>query len=1031
MIERLILFALRQRLLIAVAVVALVAFGIHAYTKLPIDAFPDVTNIQVQIITQAPGRSPEEVEKFVTFPMETQMMGLPKVTDIRSLSKFGLSLITVVFDDSVDIYLARQLVLERLIEAKEKLPRGVDPVMGPISTGLGEIYQYTLEKPGDGPLNAEDLMERRTVQDWIVRPLLKTVPGVTDVNSFGGMVKQYQVVVDPDRLKKYGVALRDLFEAVARNNANAGGNVLEHASEQYIIRGIGLISSLNDLANIVVTAEHGTPVYLRDIAEVRIGPGTFRQGAVVKDGKSEAVAGIALMLRGASGKEVVGGVRKKVEEINRSNILPNGIKIKPFYDRTDLVEKSVATVTRALGEGVILLVIVLYLFLRSVRGAFVVAVTLPLAVLSTFIIMGRVGLSANLMSLGGLAISLGMIVDAAIIQVENVQRHLSEGSAEKHKIHTVLDAVLEVRKPSLFGELIIALTFIPIMTLQGIEGKMFSPLAFTVVIALLSSLALSIFVIPVFCSFFLKPEIEKESFLVRWAKKAYLPALRWAAGHGKTVVITAVLFLTACLALFPFLGKEFIPSMDEGTLTPQIIRLPSVSLTESIEIEKKAQQVLLTFPEVLAVVSKIGAAEIATDPMGPNLSDPIVVLKPKNQWKTARTKDELVDKMRHELEKIAGIGLNMTQPIALRVDELMSGVKSQLAIKLFGEDMAVLKDKAEEIAKVVGKVKGTADLRVEQVSGQPYLTVTIDRNAIARYGINAEDVNQIVETAIGGKAATEVLEGDRRFEAVLRFPEQRRNSVETIGSILVRAPNGAGVPLAQLSRIAVTDGPVQISRENSKRRMVIECNIEGRDIGGFVAEARERIGREIKLPPGYFVTWGGTFDSQQRAMKRLMLIVPVTIAVILFLLFTTFGSFRYAFLILMTLPFALTGGILALLISGQYLSVPASVGFIALFGVAVLNGMVLVSYINKLRQEGAATEEAIMIGCERRLRPVLMTAMVAILGLVPLLFATGPGSEVQRPLAAVVIGGLFTSTLMTLLVLPTLYRWFQGDEIEP
>jgi len=1030
MIDRLILFALRQRLLIIVGVVALVVFGVHAYTNLPIDAFPDVTNIQVQIITKAPGRSPEEVEKFVTYPMETQMTGLPKVTDIRSLSKFGLSLITVVFEDSVDIYLARQLVLERLIEAKDRLPPGIEPAMGPISTGLGEIYQYTLEKPGGGVPGTEELMDQRTVQDWIVRPLLKTVQGVTDVNSFGGMVKQYQVVVDPDRLKKYGVALHDVFESVARNNANAGGNVLEHASEQYIIRSVGLVGSVKDLSNIVVTAEHGTPVYLRDVADVRLGPNTFRQGAVVKDGKGEAVAGIVLMLRGGSGKEVVAGIKKKVEEINKSSILPGGLKIKPFYDRTDLVEKSVNTVTRALQEGVILLVIVLYLFLRNVRGAFVVAVTMPLAVLATFIIMGRVGLSANLMSLGGLAISLGMIVDAAIIQVENVQSRLSEASAGKHKIHTVLDAVLEVRKPSLFGELIIALTFVPIMTLQGMEGKMFAPLAFTVVIALLSSLVLSIFVIPVFCSFFLKAQPEKESILLRWAKRGYMPALRWSATHGKMIVGGAALFLVICLGLSPFLGKEFIPGMDEGTLTPQVIRLPSVSLTESIEMEKKAQQVLLKFPEVTAIVSKIGAAEIATDPMGPNLSDPIVVLKPKGQWKTAGSRDELVDKMRHELEKIPGIGLNMTQPIALRVDELVSGVKSQLAIKLFGEDMTVLLEKAEEIAKVVGKVKGVADLRVEQVSGQPYLTVAIDRNAIARYGINAQDINEIVETAIGGKAATEVLEGDKRFEAVLRFPEGRRNSIETIGNILVKTPSGAGVPLAQLANIAIASGPVQISRENSKRRIVIECNIEDRDVAGFVAEAKERIEKEVRLPAGYYVTWGGTFESQQRAMKRLMLIVPVTLAIILFLLFTTFGSFTYAFLILATIPFALTGGILALLLSGQYLSVPASVGFIALFGVAVLNGMVLVSYINRLRLEGMAKEEAVATGCERRLRPVLMTAMVAILGLVPLLFATGPGSEVQRPLAAVVIGGLFTSTVMTLLVLPTLYKWLPEKEME-
>jgi cobalt-zinc-cadmium resistance protein CzcA len=644
--------------------------------------------------------------------------------------------------------------------------------------------------------------------------------------------------------------------------------------------------------------------------------------------------------------------------------------------------------------------------------------------------MGQLGISANLMSLGGLAISLGMIADAAIIQVENVQRHLSEGGAEKHKIQTVFDAVLEVRKPSLFGELIIALTFLPIMTLTGIEGKMFSPLALTVVIALLSSLVLSIFAIPVLCSFFLKPGREKESFIVRGVKKIYLPAVRWTVSHVKTVVLVSVAFLAVCLAMFPFIGKEFIPTMDEGTLTPQVIRLPSVSLTESIEMEKKAQQVLLKFPEVMAVVSKIGAAEIATDPMGPNLSDPILVLKPKREWKSASTKEELVEKMRHELEKIPGIGLNMTQPIALRVDELISGVKSQLAIKLFGDDMNVLREKAEEIARVVGKVRGVEDLRVEQTSGQPYLTVTTDRNQIARYGINAADINNIVETAIGGKVATDVLEGDKRFQVVLRFPEERRNSVETIGNILIRTPNGSSVPLAQVAKIGMSEGPVQISRERGKRRIVVECNVVDRDIASFVEEARDTIEKEIKLPSGYYVTWGGAFENQQRAMKRLAIIVPVTIAFILFLLFITFKSFRLAFLVLMTLPFALTGGILALLISGQYLSVPASVGFIALFGVAVLNGMVLVSYINNLREEGLRMHEAVLLGCERRLRPVLMTALVAILGLVPLLFATGPGSEIQRPLAAVVVGGLFTSTIMTLLVLPTLYRLFEGKEAE-
>lgn len=862
-----------------------------------------------------------------------------------------------------------------------------------------------------------------------MRPLLKTVPGVTDVNSFGGMVKQYQIIVNPDKLKKYNLSLRDIFESVSRNNANAGGNILEHSAEQYIIRGVGLVRSLADLSNIVIAAEHGAPVLLKDIAEVKFGP-AVRQGAVVKDGKSEAVAGIVLMVKGGSGREVVAGVKEKVKEINRSNVLPGGLKIKPFYDRTELVDKSISTVTRALAEGAILVVVVLYLFLRNIRGAVVVAITLPLAVLATFIIMWKVGLSANLMSLGGLAISLGMIVDAAIIQVENVQRHLSEKTIAKKRIYTVFEAVLEVRKPSLFGELIIALTFVPIMTLQGMEGKMFSPLAFTVVIAILSSLLLSIFVIPVLCSFLLKASEEKESVIVREAKGFYLPALRWAMQHRKKALYAAAGFFVLSLAVFPFLGSEFIPSMDEGSLTTQVIRLPSVSLTESVEIEKKIQQALLKFPEVLTVVSKIGSAEIATDPMGPNISDPIVVLKPKNQWKSVRTKEELVEKIREELEKIPGIGLNITQPIALRVDELISGVKSQLAIKLFGEDMEVLKEKAEEIAKVVSKVAGVADLRVEQTSGQPYMTVTVNRSEIARYGIHVEDVNEIIETAIGGKVATEVLEGDRKFQVVLRFPEERRNSVETIGNILVKGANGVGVPLAQLAHIAVSEGPVQISRENGKRRIVIECNVEGRDIGGFVAEAKGKIEKSIKLPTGYYVTWGGAFENQQRAMKRLMLIVPLTIALIFFLLFTTFNSLKYAALILLTLPFALTGGVLALLLSGQYLSVPASVGFIALFGVAVLNGMVLISYINRLRQEGIPTDEAVITGCERRLRPVLMTALVAILGLVPMLFATGPGSEVQKPLAAVVVGGLFTSTVMTLLILPVLYRWFEEKEVE-
>ena len=1027
MISKLISFTLRQRLLILIGIGLLVVFGAYSFIKIPIDAFPDVTNVQVQIITETPGMSPVEVEKLITYPIEIQMTGLPKMEELRSLSKFGLSMVTVVFEDSVDIYFARQLILERLIEAKEKLPAGVDPVMGPISTGLGEIYQYTLESPDEpnSGKSVEKLIELRTIQDWIIRPILKTVPGVTDINSFGGFVKQYQVVIDPERLRKYDITTRDVFEAVAGNNSNAGGNILEHTSEQYIIRGEGLIRSLNDIEDIIIKAYGGTPVFVKDIADVKIGPET-RQGAVVKDGRSEEVAGIVLMIRGGNGKEVIANVKAKVDEINNSNILPSGIKIKPFYDRSELVEQCLDTVITALEEGAVLVMIILYLFLRNIRGALVVALTLPLATLATFIIMRETGLSANLMSLGGLAISLGMIVDAAIIQVENVQRHLSEADASKHKTLVILESVLEVRKPSLFGELIIAITFIPIMTLEGMEGKMFAPLAFTVVIAILSSLLLSIFVMPVLCSFLLKAGEERESPIVRWTKKAYLPLLKEALTKPKMVTAIAVVLLVGSLLLFPYLGTEFIPALDEGSLTTQIIRLPSISLPESVEIEKKTQQVLMKFPEVETVISKIGSAEIATDPMGPNLSDPFVILKPRDQWKTGRTKDELVEKIREELEKIPGIGLNITQPIALRVDELISGVKSQIAVKLFGEDMEVLHNKADEIAKAISAIEGVEDLRVEQTAGQPYITVNIDRRKIARYGINVEDVQDVIETAIGGKVATEVFEGDKRFSVLLRYPEEKRNSVEAIGNILVKSSAGAAIPMSSLADILVSEGPVQISREDSKRRVVIECNVEGRDIGSFVAEAQKNIQKTVNLPDGYFITWGGAFENQQRAMARLSIIVPITIAIIFFLLFLTFNSMRHASLIILNLPFAMIGGIVGLWISGQYLSVPASVGFIALFGVAVLNGIVLISYINKLREEGTPLDDAITIGCEKRLRPILMTATVAILGLVPLLFATGPGSEVQKPLATVVVGGLITSTLLTLLVLPTLYRWVEG-----
>ena len=1027
-IDRIIEFALRQRILVLVGVLLVAALGVFAFRALPIDAFPDVTNIQVQVITEAPGRSPVEVEQFITYPIEVQMTGLPQLSELRSLSKFGLSMVTVVFEDDVDIYFARQLVLERLIEAREKLPAGVEPAMGPISTGLGEVYQYTLERPesAKGPADVEaNLMELRTIEDWIVRPILKTVPGVTDVNAFGGFVKQYQVLIDPDRLKKYDLTLREVFESVAQNNTNAGGNILEHASERYLIRGVGLIKDLQDIRDIVVKAHDGAPIFIRDVADVTLGSET-RQGALVKDGQGEAVAGIVMMIRGGSGKDVVARVKEKVAEINQNKVLPGGVTIKPFYDRTELVEACIRTVTKALEEGGVLVIAVLFLFLGNVRSALIVAVTLPLSILATFIAMQQIGLTANLMSLGGLAIAMGMIVDGSVVIVENVYRHLSEPSASrKDRIHVVLEASREVARPVVFGIAIIVIVFLPLFTLEGMEGKMFAPMAYTISIALVASLVLSLTLSPVLSSLFLKGGSETDVFIMRWAKRYYLPLLRWALGKKAVVVAVSVALLIASLALVPFLGTEFIPILDEGALTPQVLRLPSISLAESVEMENKIQQALLKFPEVETVVSKIGSAEIATDPMGPNVSDPIVILKPRRQWTTASTKEELVDKIRTELEKMPGVAYNFTQPIALRVDELISGVKSQIAIKLFGDDLELLKDKADEIARVVSTVRGVTDLRVEQTAGQPYLTVEIDRRKIARYGINVTDIADMIETAVGGKTATELFEGERRFAVVVRFPENRRDSLEAIGNLLVSTPSGARIPLAEVTNLSQAEGPVQISRENSKRRVVVELNVEGRDIGSLVAESQQKIRDQIKLPEGYYLTWGGAFENQQRAMNRLAIIVPLTIGLIFFLLFSTFNSMRYAGLIIMNLPFALIGGILALFVSGLYLSVPASVGFIALFGVAVLNGVVLVSYMNQLVGEGASPTEAVTRGCERRLRPVLMTALVAILGLVPMLFATGPGSEIQKPLATVVVGGLISSTLLTLLVLPTVYHWFE------
>ena len=930
MIDRVMQSCLRHRFLVLIALAGLVAYGGYAALKLQVDAFPDVTNIQVQVYTTWPGMSPVEVEQQVTFPIEIQMAGLPDMVELRSVSRFGLSLITVVFADQVDLYFARQLVLERLIAAKEKLPKGVEPVLGPIATGLSEIYQYTLEEEGAPPVapgqETARLMRLRTIQDAIVRPFLKTVPGVTDINSFGGYVRQYQVQVDPDRLRKFDLSLKQVFGALAASNANAGGNVLEKGSEQALVRGLGLMQTVQDIEAVVLKEVNGTPVLVKDVATVSEGPAS-RWGAVLENGKREAVAGIVLMIRGGSGREVVGAVKEKVAQLNAGGILPQGVTLKAFYDRTGLVRDCINTVSRAIAEGVLLVILVVYLFLRSFRGALVIALTLPLVALATFIAMRQVGLSANLMSLGGLAISIGMIVDSAIIQVENVMHRLGEMEPGQNFGRTVLKAVLEVRKPSLFGELIIALTFVPIMTLQGMEGKMFAPLALTVVMALLASLVLSIVAIPSLCSYMLKPAPERPSFLVQAAQKAYRPVLDWALKNRITVLLGAGGLLAASLAAAPFLGTEFIPRLDEGYITNITIRLPSVSLSQSVEMERQMQQALLKFPEVESVVSKIGAAEMATESHGVESSEPIVVLKPRSQWRTARTMEELIAKMRLELGKIPGVTFNFSQPIAHRVDHLVSGVKSQVGVKIFGDDMNLLRAKAEEAASLLGTVPGVADLRAEQVAGMPNLNIKIDRSRLARYGLTVADVQEVIETAVGGKAATEIIEGQMRVEVMVRFPEERRNSPEAMGAILVATPGGGSVPLSQVAEFIETEGPLQISRDNARRRIVVEFNIRGRDTGSVVAEGQKLLASRLALPPGYYTTWGGTFENQQRAMHRLLLIVPVTLALIYLLLFLTFGSLRYAGLIMLNLPLALIGGIFGLLITGLYLSVPGGGGF--------------------------------------------------------------------------------------------------------
>jgi heavy metal efflux system protein len=1024
MINALIRFSIKQRLLVMLMVLILIGAGIYSFQRLPIDAVPDVTNVQVQVLTAAPSLAPLEIERQITFPVEVAMSGLPDIEEIRSVSKFGLSAVTVVFDDSVDTYFARQLVLERLSQAREQIPESIgSPEMGPISTGLGEIYQYELKAAPDSGYDPTAL---RTIQDWNVRRQLLGVPGVTEVNSFGGREKQYQVRLDPVKLQSYGLSLRDVLEAVGRNNANVGGAYIEHGAEQYLLRGIGLVESAEDIASIVVkTGKEGVPVYVRDLGEVVTGA-TVRQGAVTADGEGEIVAGIAMMLKGENSRTVVERVKERVSQISKT--LPKGVELIPFYDRTELIDRTIWTVAKNLIEGAILVIIVLILLLGNWRGAMLVATIIPLSMLFAAILMRIFGVSGNLMSLG--ALDFGLIVDGAVVMVENAVRRRAEaqhaGSKEAPE-KTILEACVEVGRPVVFAVAIIMIVYLPILSLQGIEGKMFKPMALTVVFALLGSLILSLTYVPAAMTYILRGHVsESESFIIRYAKRWYRPALAFMTrSRAQALAVATALVLTSFL-LFPLLGSEFIPRLDEGALAVQIQQLPSVSLTQSVLTVTEAEKVIRSFPEVTKVVSKTGRAEVATDPMGVETTDVYIALKPFSEWTSAHSREELIEKMQQALEgKVPNAAFSFSQPIELRVAELIAGVRSDVAIKLFGDDLDTLKETAEQIGKVMSRVPGAEDVKVEQVTGLPQLQIKPDRARLARYGVNVEDVNDLVESIVAGKDAGVVYEGEQRFNLVVRLGEASGRDIETIKSLLVSAPNGARIPLSELADVTLIEGPAQISREDTRRRIGVELNVRGRDVGSFVKEAQGEIEKQVKLPPGYYLTWGGTFENLQRASSRLLIVVPLALFLIFILLFSTFGSVKQALLIYTGIPFAIVGGIFALFLRGMPFSISAGVGFIALFGVAVLNGVVMVSYINRLREEGRSLEDAVREGAMTRLRPVLMTALVASLGFIPMAIATSAGAEVQRPLATVVIGGVVTSTLLTLLILPMLYGWFE------
>jgi cobalt-zinc-cadmium resistance protein CzcA len=1019
MLSRIIDFHLRHRIFVLAGLLLLIGGGLWTVMQIPIEAFPDLTNNQVVVVTEAPGMPASEVEQFVTFPVEMALMGMPKTENIRSISKLGLSMVTIVFNDSVDTYFARQIVNERLQEVRARLPEGAEPTLGPVATAFGEVYQYTIEGGGSA-------MDRKTVHDWQVKNQLRSIPGVNEVNTWGGESKQYEIEVDPAGLQRYGLTLRDVFERVRENNSNFGGGFIEHASEQYTVRGIGRLDGVGELEQIVLLARAGTPVLLRDLAQVRI-RAIPRQGAVLRDGKGETVSGMAIMLKGENGKRVIDRVKQKLASVH----LPDGMRIVPFYDQSTVIDGTIHTVKKNLFEGGILVTVVLFLFLRNIRAALIVAAVIPLSMLVGFIGMRFFGVSANLMSLG--AIDFGMIVDGAVVMMENSIRRLQhEEHAAVSPLERVRQAAHEVARPISFGVAIIIAVYMPILFLEGVEGRMFRPMAITVCSALLGSLILALTIVPTATAVaFRKGANEhKEAWFDR-LQQQYKSLLGWMLPRRKPIVFAAVAVLVIAVGSLFFIGTEFMPKLDEGSILVETRKLPGVSLPESVALSKRIEQTVVSFPEVSGVVTKLGRPDVATEAMGTNQGDVYVLLKPRNEWKRFSSKEDLISALARELEKIPGVSYNFTQPMAMRLDEVVSGVKADVALKIYGDDPRMLEQLATRALRQISSMRGSADVQMEVLSGVPEVRIQALRAPMSRYGLNVSDLREVVDTAVTGRQVSELVEGQRRFPIVLRLPAKYRESPHSMRDLMIPAPAGERVPLQDVAEVEVSHGPEIISRENGQRRIIVQSNVRGRDLGSFVAEAQQRIAAAVPMPAGYSYDWGGQFENQQRAMRRLAIVLPLSILIIFGLLFTTFDSVSQALLILLNVPFAMIGGIGALWVRGLNLNISGCVGFIALFGVAVLNGIVLVSSINRLRQQGRSAAEAVVEGAGLRLRPVLMTALVASLGFIPMALSTSIGAEVQRPLATVVIGGLVSATVLTLMLLPLLYGWFSAGNEEP